>query len=212
MKTVGEILKETREKKGLSLLEIEKATKIKERALSYLEKNEFANIAEGTIVKGFIKNYAEYLGLPSLGVLAIFRRDFIEDKKGQIVPRGVYEPLNTPKITWTPKITVIISLATLFLGIIIYFASQFLGFLGNPSLTITKPQEGERVQIDKIKVVGKTNIDNIVLVNNEMAVVSGDGSFEKNVSLLSGGNRIQVEAISRRGKKVMETREVFFEP
>lgn len=212
MKTVGEILKETREKKNLSLSEVEKATKIKERALAYLEKNEFAKIAEGTIVKGFIKNYAEYLGLPPADVLAVFRRDFIEDKKGQIIPRGVYEPLNTPKIVWTPKLTVLMSLAALFFGIILYFASQFLGFLGNPSLSIVKPQDGERVKIDKIKVVGKTNADNIVLVNREMALVSSDGSFEKNISLLSGGNRIQVEAISRRGKKVTETREVFFEP
>lgn len=212
MKTVGEILKETREKKGLSLLEIERATKIKERALALLEKNEFAKIAEGTIVKGFIKNYAEYLGLPSLSVLAIFRRDFIEDKKGQIVPRGVYEPLNTPKLAWTPKITVIVSLSLLFLGIILYFASQFLGFLGNPTLAITKPQDGEKVQIDKIKVTGKTNADNIILVNNEMTIVGSDGTFEKNVSLLTGENRIQVEAISRRGKKVTETREVFFQP
>lgn len=211
MKTVGEILKETREKKALSLSEVEKATKIKERALLLLEKNEFSKIAEGTIVKGFIKNYAEFLGLPSLGVLAIFRRDFIEDKKGQIVPRGVYEPLNSQRIAWTPKITVIISLSILMIGVFLYFSSQFLGFFGSPSLTITKPQEGEKVLIDKIKVAGKTNADNIVLVNNEMAVVSSDGSFEKNVSLLSGENRIQIEAISRRGKKIIETREVFFE-
>lgn len=212
MKTVGEILKESREKKGLSLLEIERATKIKERALSYLEKNEFAKIAEGTIVKGFIKNYAEYLGLPSSGVLAIFRRDFIEDKKGQIIPRGVYEPLNNPKIAWTPKATVIVSLIVLFLAIGFYFFFQFLGFFGSPFLTVSKPQPGERVKIDKIKIVGKTNTDNLVLVNNEMALVTNDGSFEKNVSLLNGENRIQIEAISRRGKKVTEIREVFFEP
>ena len=62
MKTVGEILKETREKKSLNLCEVEKAIKIKERLLFALEKNDFAKIADATIVKGFIKNYAEFLG------------------------------------------------------------------------------------------------------------------------------------------------------
>lgn len=212
MKTVGEILKEAREKKSLSISIVEKEIKIKEKALVALENNKFSQIAEGTIVKGFIKNYAEYLGLSSAAVLAVFRRDFIEDKKGQIIPRGVYEPLNTPKVAWTPKVTVIASLAILLMAIMAYFTIQFLGIFGNPSLVVTKPQEGEKVKIDKIKVTGKTDTDNIVLVNNEMALVSSDGSFEKNISLMSGNNRIQVEAISRRGKKIIEYREVTFEP
>jgi len=212
MKTVGEILKETREKKGLKLSDIEKTTKIKERVLELLEKNEFSKIAEGTIVKGFIKNYAECLDLSSRDVLAIFRRDFIEDKEGQIVPRGIYEPLNQPKIIWTPRATIIAALVILFLSLAVYLFIQFFGLLGRPSLEVSRPQDGEVIKIDKVKIVGKTSPDSLVLVNNEMVLVSADGSFEKTISLLPGENKIKIEAISRRSKKTTISRTVSFAP
>lgn len=201
MKTVGEILKETREKKSLNLGEVEKAIKIKERLLFALEKNDFAKIADATIVKGFIKNYAEFLGLSSHDVLAIFRRDFIEDKKGQILPRGVYEPLNQSKISWTPRLTIILGSALILLVILYYFGIQILNLFGAPSLEITAPPPNVSVKIDKVRIQGKTNPDAVILINGELALVSNDGVFEKVINLLPGENKVLLEAISRRDKK-----------
>lgn len=204
MKTVGEILTETREKKGISFPEVEKATKIKVRFLEALERNDFSKIADATIVKGFIKNYAEYLGLSSRDLLAIFRRDFIEDKKGQILPRGVYEPLYQPKFSWTPKMTVAASLIALFLILAIYLSFQLFGFLGAPSLEIYSPKNKESVKETEINIQGKTNPDATVSVNGEIILVLTDGSFEKTVTLSAGENKFLIEAVSRRGKKSLK--------
>jgi cytoskeletal protein RodZ len=201
MKTVGEILKEIREKKNLNLSEVEKAIKIKERLLLALEKNDFGQITDATIVKGFIKNYAEFLGLSSQDILAIFRRDFIEDKMGQIIPRGVYEPLNQPKISWTPRLTIILGFSLVFLVILYYFGLQIFNLFGAPSLEITAPSPNASVKIDKVRIQGKTNPDAVILINGELALVSNDGVFEKVINLLPGENKVLVEAISRRDKK-----------
>jgi cytoskeletal protein RodZ len=201
MKTVGEILRNERLGKKLALSEVEGATKIKVRFLEALEKNDFSEIAEATVVRGFIKNYAEYLGLSSHDLLAIFRRDFIEDKKGQILPRGVYEPLLKPKFSWTPKMTVAASLTALFLVLAIYLSFQLFGFLGTPPLEIYSPKNSETFKIEEIKIQGKTSIDATVLVNGEMILVLTDGSFEKTVALSPGENKILIEASSRRGRK-----------
>lgn len=122
MKTVGEILKETRIKKGIDFERIEKVTKIRRKYLVALEKNDFAKIGQATTVKGFIKNYGEFLGLDSASLLAIFRRDFTEDKVGQVILRGMIEPLNQPRFTWNPKKTFIAAV------ILVFFF--FLAFLG----------------------------------------------------------------------------------
>lgn len=122
MKTVGEILKEARTKKGADFDQIEKATKIRKKYLQALEENKFARIGPATTVKGFIKNYGEYLELEPPSLLAIFRRDYAEDKKGQVVLRGMVEPLNQPRFTWNPKKTFIA-------GVILVFFF-FLAFLG----------------------------------------------------------------------------------
>lgn len=201
MKTVGEILKETREKKQINLSEVEKVTKIRKHFLEALEKNDFSEIAEATVVRGFIKNYAEFLGLSSRDLLAIFRRDFIEDKKGQILPRGVYEPLYQPKFSWTPKLTIIFSVAALFLVLTVYLSFQLFGLLAAPSLEIYSPKNRESVKETEIKIQGKTSPDATVSINGEMILVSPSGSFEKNVTLSSGENKILIEATSRRGKK-----------
>lgn len=204
MKTVGEILRNERLKKKLALSEVEGATKIKVRFLEALERNDFSKIADATIVKGFIKNYAEYLGLSSRDLLAIFRRDFIEDKKGQILPRGVYEPLYQPKFSWTPKMTVAASLIALFLILAIYLSFQLFGFLGAPSLEIYSPKNKESVKETEINIQGKTNPDATVSVNGEIILVLTDGSFEKTVTLSAGENKFLIEAVSRRGKKSLK--------
>jgi len=212
MKTVGEILKEAREKKGISLSEVEKATKIKVRFLESLEKNDFSKISEATVTKGLIKNYAEYLGLSSGDILAVFRRDFIEDKKGQILPRGLYKPLSQPKLAWTPKLTVMVSVGILFLIIASYLTVQLFGLLGSPPLEIYSPKNKEIVKVEEINIQGKTSSDAVVFINGEMAEIGSDGSFEKTVTLSPGENKFQIEAVSRRGKRIKLERVILFSP
>lgn len=212
MKSVGEILREAREKAGVDFSEVEKATKIRKHFLEALEKNDFGKIAEATIVRGFIKNYGEYLGLSSRDLLAIFRRDFIEDKKGQILPRGVYEPLYQPKFSWTPKLTIAFSIGSLFLILVFYLSFQLFRLLGAPRLEVYSPSNGESFKVNEAEVWGKTGSDAVVTINGEMVLVLEDGSFKKNVRFLTGENKILIEAISRRGKKTKIEKTVYFSP
>ncbi|MFZ5365720.1 MAG: helix-turn-helix domain-containing protein [Patescibacteria group bacterium] len=212
MKTVGEILRNERLKKKLALSEVEGATKIKVRFLEALEKNDFSKIAEATVVRGFIKNYAEFLGLSSRDLLAIFRRDFIEDEKGKILPRGVYEPLYQPNFSWTPKLTIGFGVGALFFILATYLAFQLLGFLGSPPLEIYSPANRESLKTNEVRIQGKTSPDAVVFINGEMALVLADGSFEKTLALSPGENKILIEALSRRGKKTKIERTIYFGP
>jgi cytoskeleton protein RodZ len=60
---IGRVLKQTRRKRGLSLDEVEQATKIRARYLSGLEREDYAMLPAAVYTQGFLKTYANYLGL-----------------------------------------------------------------------------------------------------------------------------------------------------
>ena len=59
----GEELKKEREIRGISLAEIADATKISKRFLDALERNDFAILPAPVFTRGFVREYARYLGL-----------------------------------------------------------------------------------------------------------------------------------------------------
>lgn len=60
---VGPILEEARLGRGLSLEEVEQATKIRKRYLLGLEQEDYSALPDAVYVHGFLKTYANYLGL-----------------------------------------------------------------------------------------------------------------------------------------------------
>ena len=60
---IGNSLREARLRQGLELPEIEQATKIRGRYLRALEEEQFDVLPAETYVKGFLRTYADYLGL-----------------------------------------------------------------------------------------------------------------------------------------------------
>ena len=63
MFAIGSSLQEARLRQGLSFLEVEQATKIRAKHLKALEEEQFELVPGQTYVKGFLRTYAEYLGL-----------------------------------------------------------------------------------------------------------------------------------------------------
>jgi cytoskeleton protein RodZ len=60
---IGNSLREARLRQGLDFPEIEQATKIRPKYLRALEDEQFDILPGQTYVKGFLRSYAEYLGL-----------------------------------------------------------------------------------------------------------------------------------------------------
>jgi hypothetical protein len=60
---IGNSLREARYRQQLELSEIEQATKVRARYLKALEEEDFDALPAQAYVKGFLRNYADYLGL-----------------------------------------------------------------------------------------------------------------------------------------------------
>jgi cytoskeleton protein RodZ len=68
---VGQRLRNAREARGLSLDEIEAATRIRRRFLEAIEAEDFDQLPGPAYAKGFLRTYATYLGLPAEDVAAL---------------------------------------------------------------------------------------------------------------------------------------------
>jgi cytoskeleton protein RodZ len=62
-KTVGEILRTTRESRKLSIEQVNRDTKISVQTIRAIEEDDFGAFPSETYVKGFVRTYAEFLGL-----------------------------------------------------------------------------------------------------------------------------------------------------
>jgi cytoskeleton protein RodZ len=73
MKELGQLLKEKRENRGVTIEEVSVATKIGVRLLQAIEEGDLDKLPPKAFVRGFIQSYAKYLGLDVKEVLAKFQ-------------------------------------------------------------------------------------------------------------------------------------------
>jgi cytoskeleton protein RodZ len=74
IESIGEILREARQNKGASIEDASRATRIKMEILEQLEADEFDRLAAPAYTKGFLKLYAEYVGLDSQAMVDAYLR------------------------------------------------------------------------------------------------------------------------------------------
>jgi cytoskeleton protein RodZ len=75
MKITGQILKENRERKNISINEVAIATKINMKTLQALEAGDVDNLPPKTFLRGFVRAYASYLGLDIETVMTTFQEE-----------------------------------------------------------------------------------------------------------------------------------------
>ena len=65
---IGRVLERARKDRGLSLEEAERATKIRKRYLAGLEQDDYTVLPDAVYARGFLKTYANFLGLDGDGL------------------------------------------------------------------------------------------------------------------------------------------------
>ncbi|GBG54805.1 XRE family transcriptional regulator [Sporomusaceae bacterium FL31] len=74
MQTVGELLRSEREKKGLSIKDVEAATSIRALYINAIEESDYKIVPGEVYLKGFIRNYANFLGLSGPNMVDLYRQ------------------------------------------------------------------------------------------------------------------------------------------
>ncbi|KKR50463.1 MAG: hypothetical protein UT84_C0011G0009 [Candidatus Curtissbacteria bacterium GW2011_GWA1_40_16] len=204
MKRLGEILQEARKKKHISQIRAAADLLIKKEHIEALENQNWPDLPEPTFVKGFIKTYANYLGLDPVHVLAIYRREFDESKFQKPRPN----PRAEKRLFLTPSRIINILFISAILIFIAYIGITFSSILSAPKLEVISPPADETTSVPVAQIIGKTDSEATVSIEGQFVPVDGQGNFSKEYSLSEGKNVIEVIAAKRLSPKAKITRTI----
>ena len=203
MKTIGKVLKEARKKKRVSESDLSTETKIKTEFIGAIEKEAWDKLPDLPTVQGFVKSIAQALGVKEGKAMALLRRDY-PPKDLSVNPK----PDISNKVHWSPKLTAIAGVAIITLAVLGYLGIEYFRFVSPPRLKIDRPEEGEIVDKFLVQVLGKTDPDATIKVNNQPVLVKENGEFVVEIEITGETREIVVEAVSRSGKETTVRRNI----
>jgi Helix-turn-helix domain/Glucodextranase, domain B len=217
--SLPERLYDARERKGVDLYRAERDTKIRARYLAALERGDWKELPGDVYTKGFLRNYALYLGLDADEILDQWRRE-----RG--VPRDVTpviavpKPIATPRkgLTFSPFIVV---LALMTIGVVVfgvYLALQVLRFAKPPTIAVTDPA-GAVIEVDDSAT--EYTLRGITLPGATVTIATpgrdpysvtakSTGTWSADVDLRRGRNQFDVSALDpETGKRSEESVQLY---
>ncbi len=212
-KSIGDILRRARDRKKLTLDDVTKAIKIHPNYIKALEADTYSIFSGKVHSKGFLKIYAEFLGLNVDEILALWRREyereFENSEKKQLLAKKFIEP---EKIIITPSFVGTILAFVLVVGFFGYLYFQYRNFTGAPKLNIYYPPDNLVIATDILDITGKTDLDSEISVNGQKIVLAPDGSFAESVRLKEGLNTISIKAENKFSKKTEYVKTIIYRP
>lgn len=212
--TLGERLVAARERKGVDLHRAERDTKIRAHYLAALERGDDRDLPGAVYTKGFLRNYALYLGLDPDDVLRQWRQER-GDAALAVPPIAVPRPLEAPRqgLTLTPGVIAAALLTVAVVAFVGYLGLQLVRFAKPPTITVTDPPVAV-VEADEgtteYTLRGQSEPGATVEVSapgrdQPYRVTAGpDGSWSVVVELRRGRNQFEVTAKDPETGKVAE--------
>src|SRR5690242_9038049 len=213
--SLPERLAAARERKGVDLSRAERDTKIRARYLAALERGDYRDLPGTVYTKGFLRNYATYLGLDAEDVLRQWRRER-GDQHGPeplvVPPRPIAEPPRP--LTFSPSILVAALMALGVAAFGVYLAAQLLRYAKPPELTVTSPatavldvEDGvSSYDLEGMSTAGATiEITTAGQTQPYRTTALADGTWRIQVDLRRGKNEFQITAKNPDTAKVTDT-------
>jgi cytoskeletal protein RodZ len=198
MQTVGQIFQTERKRQKKTLEEVGEQTKIPLATLKKIEADQFSVLPPATFTKGFLRNYAQNLKIDPKRILAVFRRDFIETKKGTILPKELYKEVDEPGFGFNPRTFSWISIGLVVLALLVYFGLQLRTLFVPPKIYLKEIPA--TTTEERITVEGRVSREAVVTINDQLVLME-DRNFSQVVELQPGKNNLEIKAVDRRKKQ-----------
>lgn len=210
--TLGEKLGKLRSDRRISLSEISRATKIQVKYLEYLEEGAYEKLPVDVYVKGFLRNYSEFLGIDEKILIKLYEKERgIKNnlEKGKKAKKGSLPAgrgkINISSFVVTPRILAAGAIAILVLGGFFYLYKEIGSFASTPRLVILSPDKNYSTSGNSVEVSGATDRDAKVFINEQLVLVNDAGNFRENLTVQNGANTITIRAVNRFEKEAVET-------
>lgn len=200
VQTVGSRLQSERCKKKLDIEDVEEATKVRSKYIRAIEGGNWNEFPNKIYVYGFVKRYADFLGLDSEKISEDFKAEFGMNRVNFFAKKS---KTLSDRIVITPGFLIITFVIILFVSLIGYIFVSAKNVSRPPAIEILAPKE-EVTQKLEISIEGKTSNTAIVEINGQLVNVDDKGYFKQRTTLNEGVNIFEVKAKSRVGKEELK--------
>ncbi|WP_187444543.1 helix-turn-helix domain-containing protein [Bacillus swezeyi] len=203
MTELGNRLKEAREEKGVSLDDLQAATKIQKRYLTALEEGNYDIIPGKFYVRAFIKQYAEAVGLNSELLFEEFKKDIpnsyndeVSDKLSSIKPQRELPKSASKALELLP--TLLVVAGVIVVVAIIYVIIQAVNGGGNqqPAEQPKTEESQSKYDVSKDSPLTKENQKD---ANADADKNSGADDKEKEDQQSDKKGKLSIKAVSSEG-------------
>lgn len=202
---VGQELQNRREELGYSLHKVEVATKIRGRYLRAIEASDFASLPNDIYSRGFVRQYAAFLGLdgPELAKRYQAERGKPDKLIRQVKPRALELRLGATS-RWVASLVALGAIAI----IVGYLLWQFSSLTAAPKLELVTPAKDAVVNTSTIEVKGTTAAGADIFLNDAPLPSDVNGVFKTTLILQPGINEVRIVAKNKLGKETKLTRNI----
>ena len=208
--TLGEKLQKIRAEYRVDLSEVARETGVRREYLEYLEHGEYTKLPADVYIRGFLRSYARFLGVDPKALVRLYERERSIAKNLGKEPEKALSATAKPSRKFsffvvTPKVMIGGVVAVCVFGIAFYLYREYRTFVSEPYLVLLEPSNGQTVSSDESMVVGKTDRDAKLFLNDQPVFVDESGEFHERVRLQPGVNTVTVKVVNRFEKERVET-------
>lgn len=193
MKKVGQIFKQERQAKDLSLEQVADEIKVPLNFLQALEDEDYQHLPEGLYPSLYVRKYANFLNLDREKMLAFFRRDYIKTEQTK--------KLDFSKFGWGQKWVKYFGVSFIITLFLIYLGYQYWTYVRPPNVRIRRVSSPEQGYV----LTGKTNPQATLKIDEEVILLDENGGFTYPIP--EGKDEFQIEVISPSGRSREFSRE-----
>ena len=124
---IGNSLREARERQGLGYPEIELATKIRAKYVRALEEEDFTALPGDAYIRGFLRTYAEYLGLDGDVYVDEYASRFITSWRDELPPRPERRRIRTRERPFERRAVLLVLAGIVLVAILVFAAFRIPG-------------------------------------------------------------------------------------
>jgi len=209
--SLGDLFRKRRDELKLTLDQVARDTKIRKQYLEQIEAGSYERLRDDIYTRGYVKNYADYLGLETAPILLLYRKEretrskSLKLRGGKSPQKIGLTPIRSPRWIITPRSFVVLAIVG-FLGLIlVYLVWQFTGLAAAPHLVLENAGP-QTVQSSTAYIAGHVNEGADVAINDSPILTDSSGNFREQVALVAGANEIRVTAKNHLGKVATVTK------
>jgi hypothetical protein len=128
---IGNSLREARERQGLGYPEIESATKIRAKYIRALEEEDFTAIPGDAYIRGFLRTYADYLGLDPDVYVDEYASRFLTSWRDEVPPRPPRSRIRPRERSLERRSVVLVLAGIALVTVLVFVAWRFGGSDGS---------------------------------------------------------------------------------